>query len=121
MLKLVAVFIGGGLGSVARFGISEMVKAFGGSNFPLATLISNFLSCLVLALTIYFSQEKLQSQPYLALLLIVGFCGGFSTFSSFSFETIGLIKSGQIMLAAANVLINTLVCLGLVYLVLKNR
>ena len=120
MNNLFAVFIGGGVGSLARYGISEYVKINFTTAFPLATLVSNVLSCLILALTIYFLKEKISVQPTIHLVLIVGFCGGFSTFSSFSFETVELIKSGNFAFVVTNILVSVSVCLSLMYFILKN-
>lgn len=121
MYNLAAVFIGGGLGSMARYGISEFVKLNYKTQFPLATLLSNLLSCFVLAVSILLLNEKIALQPGFRLLVIVGFCGGFSTFSSFSFETVELIKNGNFQYAIANVFISVLACIALIYLLLKNH
>ncbi len=116
-----AVFIGGGLGSVLRFGISEIVRHYFSGNFPLATFISNLLSCFLLGLMVYYLNDKLQQQHLLKLLLVIGVCGGFSTFSSFSYETVTLFKDGNAMLAVANVLFSFLACFGIVFYFLKNQ
>lgn len=103
------VFIGGGLGSMARYGVSVAASSLP-TNFPYPTLISNV--CASLLLGIFASYIIEQEQSWLRLLLIVGFCGGFSTFSSFSFETFELLKSGAITEACLNMLGNTLLCLS---------
>ena len=121
MYNWAVVFIGGGLGTVVRYAIAEWVKLNFKTQFPLATLLSNLLSCLVLALTLLLLNEKIAAQPSLRLLLIVGFCGGFSTFSSFSFETVNLLKNGNFIYATANVFISVIACISLVYLLLKNQ
>ena len=121
MYNLVAVFIGGGFGSLARYGISEWVKLNFKTAFPLATFVSNVLSCLVLALTILLLNEKIALQHALRLLILVGFCGGFSTFSSFSFETVELFKTGNISYAVINILISVSSCFALIYFILKNH
>jgi CrcB protein len=119
MNNLLLVFLGGGLGSVARFGVSEFVKANFKSVFPIATLCSNILSCLILALVVGVFSEKIGANASLKTLLIIGFCGGFSTFSTFSFETVELMKSGNMMIAIANILISVSVCVALVYFLTK--
>ncbi|MBL0330255.1 MAG: fluoride efflux transporter CrcB [Bacteroidetes bacterium] len=120
MNNILLVFLGGGLGSVARFGISEIVKNNFKSSFPIATLCSNILSCLVLALMVGVFSGKADASPALKTLIVIGFCGGFSTFSTFSFETVELMRSGNMMIAIANILISVTVCVALVYFLSKQ-
>ena len=120
MNNLLLVFLGGGAGSLARYGISELVRRNLQSVFPVATLTSNVLSCLVLALTVGIFREKLAGNPPVFFLVITGFCGGFSTFSTFSFETIGLLKAGYTGIALANIFISVAVCFCIIYFLAKN-
>lgn len=120
MNNILLVFLGGGLGSLARFGISEIVKNNFKSSFPIATLCSNILSCLILALMVGFFSEKVDASPAMKTLIIVGFCGGFSTFSTFSYETVELMRSGNMIYAIANILISVVVCIALVYFLSKQ-
>ncbi len=112
--------MGGGVGSLARMGISSIVISNFKSAFPFATLCSNVISCFVLAITVAVFSEKLIENPSLRMFVLVGFCGGFSTFSTFSFETVELIKSGNFMIAAANILISVTVCIALIYFITKQ-
>jgi CrcB protein len=120
MNNVLLVFLGGGLGSIARFGIGAFVGSNFKSVFPIATFCSNVISCLILALTIVFFSERLISNPSLRMFIIVGFCGGFSTFSTFSFETLELMRSGNVMIAVANILISISVCIGLIYFLTRT-
>lgn len=120
MNNLLLVFVGGGLGSLARFGISEIVKNNFKSSFPIATLCSNILSCLILALMVGLYSGKADASPAMKTLLVVGFCGGFSTFSTFSYETVELMRSGNVIYAIANILISVVVCISLIYFLSKQ-
>ena len=120
MNKFLLVFLGGGLGSIVRYGISEFVKQNFKAVFPIATLCSNIISCIVLALAVGYLSEKIGTNPALKILIVVGFCGGFSTFSSFSYETVELIRSGNSPIAVANVLISVTVCISLIYFLTKQ-
>jgi len=120
MNNILLVFLGGGLGSIARYGISEIVKNNFKSNFPIATLLSNVISCAILALVIGIFAQKIGNNAALKTLIVIGFCGGFSTFSSFSYETVELMRSGNLMIAVANILISVTVCVALIYFLVKT-
>ena len=115
------VFLGGGIGSAARFGISVLMMTYYRGSFPMATLISNTLSCLVLSLAIFFLGEKSNMNLSLWFLIITGFCGGFSTFSAFSYETIELVKGGNLMYAVLNVAISILTCFGIMWIFIRSN
>lgn len=120
MNNLVLVFLGGGIGSVLRFGISEVVKNNFKTSFPLATLFSNIISCIILAVAVGYFSAKLAEQPALRTLIVVGVCGGFSTFSTFSFETVELLKSGNAAIAVANILVSISACMAIIYFLTKH-
>ncbi len=117
MPHFLLVFLGGGFGSLARWGLSLAIEPLL-PRFPWATLASNGLACFVMGILLgYQLNYGLLEQR--RLLLAVGFCGGFSTFSTFTAETFQLWQNGQQTLVAANVLGSLVVCFGCLLLGLK--
>ena len=95
MIKnILLIFMGGGLGSVCRYLISEIVffKKF---NFPYPTLVTNLIGCLLIGLALGWSIKNSNSDSSLAIMFTIGFCGGFTTFSSFSQESLVLINNSH--------------------------
>ena len=98
------VFLGGGLGSLSRFLVGLMIQPLV-SRFPLATLTANALACLILGMLIGWQQAQVLGDSR-RLLLATGFCGGFSTFSTFTAESWQLFQSGQPYAAVLNILLS---------------
>lgn len=121
MNSLIAIFIGGGLGSLARYGVSVMSKSWFKTDFPLGTLLANVLACLAMGMILVVLRDKIEQNDIIKPLLIMGFCGGFSTFSTFSLETIELMKTGNMYYAVANILISVVLCLGILFILTKKQ
>jgi len=117
---LTAVFVGGGIGSVLRFAISFFLNKSDVAKLPFGTITANVLSCIVMGVTIAFFSDKLSESESLKAFILIGFCGGLSTFSTFSFETFDLIKSDQLGLALLNVFISIIMCLVIFYFFAKR-
>jgi CrcB protein len=102
-----AVFLGGGAGSVVRFAISRgALLLIGKGVFPWATLASNLLATAFLAWLVMRTPILQPGRETWQALLVIGFCGGFSTLSTFSMENYALIRDGHFMIAVLNILIS---------------
>jgi len=112
-MNVLYVFIGGGIGCVTRYAFSVFFIRMQILNFPWSTLLANVFSCVVFGLAVFFLGEKglFTSGTMFRPLLLTGFCGGLSTFSTFSFETFELLKRGDYTIAGVNVLLNMILCL----------
>lgn len=112
--SLIYVFAGGGLGCVARYSVSQYVSS-STAGFPIATFVSNFAACLLLGGLLAW-QAKTDMETQHALLLMTGFCGGFSTFSTFSAETLSLLQDGQAGMALSYVGVSVFLGLVAIYI-----
>jgi CrcB protein len=106
MKEIALVFVGGGLGSALRFGVGKLfISSL--NKFPTATFLVNMIGCLLIGLFVaYFSKSE---NSFYKLLFVTGFCGGFTTFSTFSNESIFLLKNNQFTLAVIYILSSLIV------------
>jgi fluoride exporter len=93
--NLLLVSLGGFLGSAGRYLVSSYFSRLFSAAFPIGTFAVNVLGCLIIGLVIGLSQKHRAFTPELGIFLTTGFCGGFTTFSAFSVESLGLIQSGD--------------------------
>jgi len=111
MMRLVLVAVGGSIGSAARYWLAGVVQRLNGSQFPVGTLAVNVLGSFVLGLVVALSLERELISPDARLFLGVGFCGGFTTMSAFSYETVALLRDGSLLAGAGNIVVSLLSCL----------
>jgi fluoride exporter len=103
LLNLLLVAIGGALGSVARFLLTAVVLRVSGSLFPLGTFAVNLVGCIVFGVIAGAAEHRLPLAPGTRLFLLVGLLGGFTTFSSYAFESVALVRDGQFLAASVNI------------------
>jgi CrcB protein len=102
-LNLLAIAFGGALGSVARYLLSTFVLRVSGPVFPLGTFVVNVIGCLVFGALAGAATQRLSLAPEVRLFLFTGILGGFTTFSSYAFESFVLIRDGQFLAASLNI------------------
>lgn len=113
MLKILIVGLGGFLGAVARYGISQLNVYWG--LFPIGTFLANILGCLLMGFLMQTLTTYTQLSRELHFFLIAGFLGSLTTMSTFSFETFQMMELRQIGYAGLYLFLTIFVCLGAVY------
>ena len=111
------VALGGALGSVARFALSTFIARRFGEGFPWGTVFVNVTGSFLIGVLAALSESggKLAGAVTLQRFLVVGICGGYTTFSAFSIQTLDLARSGHAVAAGLNVLVSVVICLVAVW------
>lgn len=116
MGQIISIVIGGAIGALLRFGVSNAAYALLGRGFPYGTLLVNVVGSFLMGVfAYYFMQKEIMDTP-LARGLLVGVLGAFTTFSTFSLDTLLLIENAVWGKALLNVLMNVLLCVGAAWL-----
>ena len=111
-MNFVLVIVGGGMGSLLRYLCQRWINESYQHSFPLATFLINVFGCLLIGILFALGEKGNILSPQTRLLLITGFCGGFTTFSTFAFENMNLLRTGDtvyfVLYAAGSVLLGIL-------------
>jgi CrcB protein len=110
MKALLLVGAGGFAGANARYLVSTLAAKHLSASLPWGTLAVNVMGSFLVAGFVVWTTERVLADPAYRLLVVVGFCGAYTTFSSYAFETVHLLEQGHLWAAAANVVMNNLLC-----------
>lgn len=116
ILNYLYVMAGAAIGGLLRYVVADVVQKNSKIIFPFGTLTVNILGSFLLGFIIFFLGEREIISPELRLFLTVGICGGFTTFSTFSYETLVLLQTAEFFQALQNILLNVVLSVAAVYL-----
>lgn len=106
--KSLLVMAGGGIGAITRYGVSLLAAKVWGTQFPWGTLIVNLAGCFLIGFLVALADRGRFLTPETRLLMITGFLGALTTFSTFSLETVSAGRAGMALLPLTNILVNNL-------------
>ncbi|GAB4293954.1 MAG: fluoride efflux transporter CrcB [Thiohalomonadaceae bacterium] len=112
MTQILAIAGGGAVGALLRFWVAGWVYGLLGRGFPWGTLAVNVVGSLLMGFLYVVLVERMSAAPEWRALLLVGFLGAFTTFSTFSLETLNLIEDGQLLRAMMNVALSVVLCVA---------
>jgi CrcB protein len=112
------IALGGALGSMLRYGLGTFIDARLGGLFPWGTVIVNITGCFVIGFfsTLTGAEGRVMVAPDMRLFVLVGICGGYTTFSSFSLQTLNLLRSGDLMRGGGNIAVSVVACMLAVWI-----
>ena len=116
MINYLLVSAGAAIGGALRYGISTYIQKNQSVIFPYGTLFVNIIGSFLLGIIMFYLNEKDLIGNEFRLFLTVGLCGGFTTFSTFSYETLMLIRDSELLLAFYNVILNVVLCFAGIYI-----
>lgn len=116
MIRILLVGVGGFAGAVSRYLVSRLSqRLFPGMTFPLGTLLVNCIGCLLIGLLYGLAEQRQLFGPEIRSLIMIGFLGGLTTFSSFGMETFVLVRDGELFTAGLSVILHFSLALGFVW------
>lgn len=101
-MNVLLIALGGAIGAVARYGLAGLVQRFASPYFPFGTFVVNIVGCFVFGILAGTAEHRFVLGPETRAFLLIGVLGGFTTFSTFSFETFQLLRDAEIMRASLN-------------------
>ena len=113
--KLILIALAGGLGTLARYGLAGLVQRWAGSGFPWGTLAVNAIGCFLFGIIWPLASERLALSPEVRVIVLVGFMGAFTTFSTYIWETGQMLANSQWLLAGGNIVLQNAVGLALFF------
>lgn len=114
--RLLAIACGGAIGSLFRYLLSGWVEGyFENRNFPMGIFVCNVVGSFAIGIIVGLMMNKTELSAIWRLFLVVGLCGGFTTFSSFSLDNITLLRSGALGMAMVNIIFSVVACLLATY------
>jgi CrcB protein len=112
VLAYLWISLGAIVGASARYFVSRFVAKVVSASFPYGTLLINITGSFILGLFLVWSTERALPDPRWRLLVAIGFCGSYTTFSSYAFESFSLFEQGHYLLFASNVVLSNVLCLA---------
>ena len=115
MQKVLLIGLAGLVGTLGRYALSGLVARRYGETFPVGTLVVNIIGCFLAGFLFYLMQERFLANQTMRTVVMIGFLGGFTTFSSFGLQTFTLLRDGEFWFAALNMIGSNLLGLLMVW------